>query len=730
MNAGSNEQNRHEKVYRRAFIWLLCFAVTVSVILSIILALDQRQVKLDKVSDYSDREMVMAREFIRDAFLRQDYQAVEVFLKRWFDESSDILELKATAENGFVIAHNTRHFMAERPFLEKQMVISHAGEELATLYSRKDLSAELSEINNLFWEILAATVGLALILLFIIWKVIKIFLIRPLERAERDLVHKSIEAEKANNAKSSFLLTMSHEIRTPLNGVIGMAQLLSHTELDKDQKEKVSVIIDSGEALLSIISHVLDMSKIESGKIELEQEAFDIRELIQSVTDIFKHIADDSGLAFVVDIDLAGPSVIEGDPVRVRQILLNLLSNAFKFTPSGTIRLKVMEAPPSSLLVDRGQRYLQIMIEDSGKGIARNRLPHIFEEFTQEDSQITRRYGGTGLGLAIVKGLIDLMGGSISADSTPGEGSRFTLLLPAREATAAQTQKLRQAARPPRLEQMPALRILVAEDNRVNALIARAFLEKLGHNVTHVENGRLAVKAVAEDGGFDLVFMDVHMPEMDGIEATVKIRELPGCEGLPIIGLTAEAFVERHQEFRRAGMADVLTKPFTEEQLIRTILENATPVKQDRPASPDTGSPTRTTAADPAAPDPVDAILLQDDYYPVISDERLDAVRNSLRPEEFDDILGIAEQGIPAMKNKLLEAIERGDLETIKKTAHAIKGAAGSLYAIRLSKIAALIEQHSDDRELVLNLSPKIDLATAATLAWIQETRGKPQQVQ
>jgi signal transduction histidine kinase len=385
---------------------------------------------------------------------------------------------------------------------------------------------------------------------------------RALNAANAELERARQAAESANAAKSAFLATMSHEIRTPLNGVLGMAQVMERESLPKRQRERLSVIQRSGETLLVLLNDLLDLSRIESGRLELEEGELDIEDIAAGARDTFQALADDKAVELELTVEPAARGRWRGDPTRVRQILHNLVSNAVKFTADGVVAIHV----------GHDGEALVMAVTDSGPGIPPERQAAMFDRFTQADTSTTRRFGGSGLGLAICRELAEMLGGSITLESAEGQGSTFTVRLPLARAAPARPAAVRER-KPAARRRRGRTRILAAEDNPTNRLVLETMLDDLGVELVVVEDGAAALDAYREEA-WDLVLMDIQMPLMDGPAAARAIRGYEASERrprTPILALTANVMAHQAEDYRAAGMDGVVAKPLQRGQLVAVI---------------------------------------------------------------------------------------------------------------------------------------------------------------
>jgi PAS domain S-box-containing protein len=379
-------------------------------------------------------------------------------------------------------------------------------------------------------------------------------------RVLQDQLERTIEeAEKTSQTKSKFIASLNHELRTPLNGVMGMANLLLDTQLDDRQRQYVDTILTSTNMLLTLVNDVLDVSKIASGKLEIEKVDFNLATVLTNTQNILKSLAVSKGLDFTYGLDEDVPVDLIGDQVRLQQILVNLINNAIKFTDQGFVKVSVKVNT-----VEPEQTMLHFRVSDSGVGIPVDVIPKLFQDFTQASASTVRTHGGTGLGLSICKKLVALMGGDIGVQSSD-KGSTFWFTLP--------FPTIKRDDIPESVNtsgKLPSLNILVAEDNIINQQVIHGILQNMGQQVTLANNGLIAVD-LASQGAFDIVFMDINMPEMDGVEATRKLREMDSFKNLPIIAFTADTITTSKSEFIDMGFTGVASKPVVKQELINIL---------------------------------------------------------------------------------------------------------------------------------------------------------------
>lgn len=465
-----------------------------------------------------------------------------------------------------------------------------------------------------------------------------------------------LRANDVSRAKTAFLATMSHEIRTPLNGILGMAELLNDSPLSAQQRAWLDAVSQSGSLLLSILNDILDLSKIEAGRLELEAIAFSLEDLLRSITAAMMPQAKGKGLTFLIEYENL-PARMIGDPAKVSQLLLNLVGNAVKFTHSGEVVVGVRWLTAGDF-PNRGR--MEFRVTDTGIGISRQAIESIFDPFSQSDSSITRRFGGSGLGLAICKRIVDAMGGSITVESTLGCGSVFTVVLPFAVAPPIVAAPSGAAVS----ETMPQLSILLAEDNEVNAAVACAMMEKMGHRVDYAAHG-LTASALAADRDYDVVLTDLAMPGLDGIGLAERIRALPHAtrREVPIIAVTANLTSARIDRCFAAGMTGFVQKPFSQETL-RCALADAVGSSADTELSPS-----------------------------AVSSSLLDQRCEDIGVENTGRIVDLFVTTTPALLTEAEHALLTGDARAFGDTAHRLKSAAGYVGLNHLARLAQIAER-------------------------------------
>jgi len=465
------------------------------------------------------------------------------------------------------------------------------------------------------------------------------------------------QAERANRAKSEFLANMSHEIRTPLNGIIGMNELLLRSPLTDAQREQALSVRESAVALLEVIKAILDISRLETGRMDLQTTDFDLVGPVEQAIGLLTSAADEKQLVLRSEIDPATRRRVHGDPLRLRQVLASLIGNAVKFTEQGEVTVRVLPMPddPDSVRFE---------IIDTGIGMTADMQARLFEKFTQADSSISRPFGGTGLGLAISRQLVALMQGTITVDSVPGHGSRFAVTL--RLPPAYGEEPPPPAPEPAEAAPVRLLHVLVADDNRINQRLVCTLLERVGHTADVASNGREAVEAVLRTR-YDVVLMDVQMPVMDGVQATRRIRSLPPPHcGVPIIALTADALSGADDRYRAAGMDAYLSKPLTPATLFQTLNDLA----RD-------GRPQRSAA----------------DGLPVVDPSAIATLRGFMNDTQFEQFITESRADLMGRVERLGASLEAGDMSRAVREAHDMVSVAGNCGASVISALAREVEQ-------------------------------------
>ncbi|MDF4401898.1 ATP-binding protein [Vibrio parahaemolyticus] len=503
-----------------------------------------------------------------------------------------------------------------------------------------------------------------------------------LKQLNSELEAETDKAERAAKAKSSFLAAMSHELRTPMNGVLGISQLIAEETKEPVTKEHIKVILDSGQHLMTILNDILDFSKVEENKLELEEAPFHLEQVLTPVCSAIQPLIDEKSIELIVENDVPNNTEFTGDCARLRQILFNLAGNAVKFTNEGHVLIRTE--------LNGEDKQLLIIVSDTGIGIAPDKQGRVFNSFEQADSSTTRRFGGTGLGLAIVKKLTELMGGSITLKSVEGVGTQFIVTLPI---PWNESEKPSPQHTPVQTRSTQNLRILLAEDNRVNALVAKGFCEKLGHAVDVAENGLVAVEK-ARDNDYDLILMDNHMPEMNGVEATRFIREKLGVKTL-LFAYTADVFREAHDHFIAAGADHVLTKPLQRESFADALKQFSTrlKVKQTEEVSP-------ASNVLQLQRKPIENLRLTEEE--LSNSEMLASLKE--HPNELLALLNSIITDFELAVDDLIENFMQSDFDSLKLTMHTTKGMALNLgLKILASQVLEL------ETQLKMNQVPAIE---------------------
>lgn len=557
--------------------------------------------------------------------------------------------------------------------------MSRAAEDFL-LYTNTRVSHERAESRSTILDLeRTSTVMLSLLMVSVVFLVVTLNRqLRSVRRSSHELQVMATQLSEAyeaadggNRAKSQFMATMGHEIRTPLNAILGMSELLELSELPDDALSSVKTIRSSGEALLEIINEILDFSKIEHGKLELEERAFDVCALAESTVSIIRGRADDHGNTVILDLpDSLQALYVKTDPTRLRQVLLNLLSNAAKFTHQGTVTLRLRD------FYREGKLMIRFEVEDTGIGIDEAGLDKLFKPFSQVDASISRRYGGTGLGLTICKQIVEKLGGELGMSSTVGVGSIFWFELGVVPVSREEASGL--AAKVVTEETLPRCRILLVEDNKVNQIVATRFLARLGQDVEIANDGAEAV-SISRGQAFDLILMDMQMPVMDGIEATKRIIAEGGPSAeVPIIAMTANASDDDRRRCLDAGMKGFESKPVTLERLRKMIAHATSSARETAP------TPATTTAPQKLELPELDLDGMPLQALPGLGIEGLDEARHAelveaLGEEVFQELVESFFDDATSLLDELNEALRRNDPDKIDRVLHTIKGAASNV---------------------------------------------------